>query len=204
MTKGMDLDQAFPERWLHAEDLKGKPWTLTIQNIYSEETFNVRANKKETSIIVAFAETAREYVLNVTNKRVLVKLWGKDTADIVGHKITLRAVPDDSGFNDTGIRIAFVGSPDIDQAVKVKVGGREGTRVIKPTPARTAEHSAPATDTAPESTPAPSEGDDSPDAPAEPETAASDDGDVPGHDAESYRAANAEQAEGTPTDQIEF
>jgi len=133
MTKGMDLDKAFPERWLHAEDLQGKPWTLTIKDIYSEETFNIRANKKETSIIVAFTETQREYVLNVTNKRVLVKLWGKDTADIIGHRITLRAVPDDSGFNDTGIRIAFVGSPDIDQPVKVKVGGREGTRVIKPT-----------------------------------------------------------------------
>lgn len=139
MTKGMDLDKAFPERWLHAEDLKGKPWTLTIKDIYGEETFNIKAGRKETSVIVAFEETKREYILNVTNKRVLVRLWGKDTADIIGHKITLMAVPDDSGFNDTGIRIAFVGSPDIDKAVKVKVGGREGTRLIKPTGQTTPE-----------------------------------------------------------------
>jgi hypothetical protein len=66
------------------------------------------------------------------------------------------------------------------------------------------DHPATSTEPAPESAPAVSDGDDSPDAPAEPETADSDDGDVPGHDAESYRAANAEQAEGTPTDQIEF
>lgn len=200
MTKGMDLDKAFPERWLHAEDLQGKPWTLTIKDIYSEETFNIRANKKEASIIVAFEETGREYVLNVTNKRVLVKLWGKDTADIIGHKITLRAVPDDSGFNDTGIRIAFVGSPDIDKPVKVKVGGREGTRLIKPTPAKGAEAGSGAAQAASEGTGAPGQ----PEATSEPETAESDDGEVPGHDAESYRAANAEKAEGTPTEQIEF
>ena len=139
MTKGMDLDKAFPERWLHAEDLQGKPWDLTIKDIYAEETFNIRTNKKETSIIVAFEGGKREYILNLTNKRVLVRLWGKDTADIIGHKITLMAVPDDSGFNETGIRIAFVGSPDIDKPVRVKVGGREGTRLIKPTGEATAE-----------------------------------------------------------------
>ena len=42
-----------------------------------------------------------------------------------------------------------------------------------------------------------------PEASSEAETAESDD-DVPGHDAESYRAAVAQKAEGTPTEQIEF
>ena len=129
---GLDLDALFPERWLHAEDLKGKHWDLTIKDIYiDKDIHDVSGGKRQKSTVMSFKETGREYLLNLTNKRVLVRLWGKDTDDIIGHQITVAPVPDD--FGPSGVRVAFVGSPDIDKAVKVNVGGKEKTRIVKPT-----------------------------------------------------------------------
>jgi len=126
-----NVDQEFPERWLHGVDLEGKPRTLTIKDVYLEDVRDPQSGKTERALVISFSETAREYLCNIQNRRVLRTLWGKMTGDWAGKRIVLEAVPSQVG--PTGWRIVFTGSPDIDKPVSVQVGGPEGQRVIKPT-----------------------------------------------------------------------
>lgn len=124
-----NYDDAFPDRWLHADDLQGKPWTLTIKDAYDEK-LRGPAGEAETCYILSFKESKREYVLNKTNAFVLVKLWGRNSDDWLGHQITL--APKDDSRSPTGKRIVFIGTPEIDEPVSLMLPGGE-RRVINPT-----------------------------------------------------------------------
>lgn len=111
-------DDLFPDRWLHADDLGGREVTLTITAAYQED-LRLPGGSIDTCGILSFAKTKKEYVLNKSNAMVLVGLWGKESGEWVGHRITIGAVPDESGKSASGYRIVFVGTPDIDAPVKV-------------------------------------------------------------------------------------
>jgi hypothetical protein len=123
-------DDAFPDRWLHADDLQGKPWTLTIKDAYEEDLHNPGSSKADHCYILAFAETKREYVLNKTNAYVLVQLWGRNSDDWLGHRITLG--PKADAKSPTGKRIVFIGSPEIDEPLRLTLPGGEH-RTVNPT-----------------------------------------------------------------------
>lgn len=111
-------DEVFPERFLHAPDLDGRQVTLTITDAWGEYVQNPKQKRKkergDLCGILAFKGTKREYAMSKQNAWVLKTLWGKDPAAYVGKRITIAPVPDSSGFTEHGIRILFVGSPDID------------------------------------------------------------------------------------------
>jgi hypothetical protein len=115
----------FPKRFIHADDLDGKHVTLTIKAVYQEKLTGKTDSKKDkpADTIISFAETEREYVLNPTNGTILRELWGKYADEWEGHKITIAPIPDPSGLSRSGLRIQFVGSPELDKPQKVMLPG---------------------------------------------------------------------------------
>lgn len=116
-------DDLFPERWLHAPDLDGRPVTLPITDLYAETIVNPKTKTKDECGIVSFAGTKREYVLSKQNAWILKTVFGPARDDVYGKRVTLSAVQDTSGFTDHGLRILFTGSPDIDRDVTLTLPG---------------------------------------------------------------------------------
>lgn len=201
---GLTYDALFPGRFIKAGEMDGKPATMTIKEVYLDHIEGEDGREKPQAV-VAFQETPREMALNKTNGQCLKALFGPQVDDWIGKRVTLYPERDTSGLSDSGVCLRVLGSPEIDRelTVEIKLPRRKPQkRKLKPT--GKAKTSTETHTEAPQSAVAGAEGVGQPEAVAEPETADSDDGDVPGHDAASYRAAIAAEAEGTPTEQIEF
>lgn len=109
--KGLDYDQLFPGRFIKAGDLAGRDVTVTISAIDLEDLPQEKGGDKAKGII-SFAKTKKKLVLNRTNGECIKAMFGRDTGEWIGKRITL--YPAD--FNgDLCIRIK--GSPDIDAPV---------------------------------------------------------------------------------------
>jgi hypothetical protein len=122
MKESFNYDDLFPERWLHAEDLQGRTAILTISDAYRED-LRLPGGGMNPCGVLSFRGKKKEYVLNRSNAMVLVGLWGKQSSDWIGHRITIEAVPDDSGKSASGMKILFVGSPDISENMRVAQPG---------------------------------------------------------------------------------
>ena len=95
----MHYELLFPSLYVKAADLRGKDVTLTIRKITVEKLNRMGTSKKEPRPIVYFQETARKaeregvdekrLVLNKTNARTIADLYGNETDDWIGQKITL-------------------------------------------------------------------------------------------------------------------
>ena len=83
----MNINDAYPSRYLKASDLNGKNVTLTIKSAEREEV----GLDKERKIVLGFANTEKLMVLNKTNGIAIAKMHGNDTDDWVGKRITLCA-----------------------------------------------------------------------------------------------------------------
>jgi hypothetical protein len=106
-TKGLDYDALFPGRFVKAGDFKGHDVTLTIANVRIEDLPNDAGGNKVKGII-AFEGKKKEWVLNRTNGEALKAMWGRDTGDWIGKRVTLYPAQ----FNgDLAIRVR--GSPDL-------------------------------------------------------------------------------------------
>jgi hypothetical protein len=120
-------DDAFPGRWLHSPELKGKPWTLRISRAYREKIRNPKSGKAEPRVIFAFANPKtgvvldHEYVSSKTNAFICKTAFGDYNTDWIGHLITIASVPCD--FSPHGSRVSFVGSPDIDHDIPMITPG---------------------------------------------------------------------------------
>lgn len=83
----MKLSEAFPSNFLKAEDLGGKPVTLTIEAIDFDEIGQGR--DKEKKLIITFRKTDKKLICNKTNATTIGKLYGEDTDAWVGQRITI-------------------------------------------------------------------------------------------------------------------
>ncbi len=128
---GFDFDEVFPDRWIHAEDLDGKDVTLTITDAYLED-LRSPTGEVTTCAILKFGEPKkkREYVLNKSNGLVCKALWGSQSKDWIGHRITLASEPE--RMSPTGYKIVFAGTPEIDEPLRVPIGAGK-FRELKPT-----------------------------------------------------------------------
>lgn len=113
--KGLDYDALFPGRFLKAGEFQGKAVTLTITAIDIEDLPQERGGDKPRGIIT-FKETKKKLVLNRTNGECMKGLWGRDTGEWLGKRVTLYPAP---WNGDIAIRVQ--GSPDIDAPVDVEV-----------------------------------------------------------------------------------
>jgi hypothetical protein len=91
----MHADLLHPNEFLGAPDLKGRDVTLTIHDVRLEE-LTMTGGVTETKPVMHFAEMQnrtgtdkKRLVLNKTNRRVIQRLYGDETDDWRGKRITL-------------------------------------------------------------------------------------------------------------------
>lgn len=146
----MDYDELFPGRFLKSGELKGRDVTLKIANVATEElpdARGVKTNKAGERVrvrgIVAFEKTEKQLVLNKTNGECIKAMFGRNTDDWIGKRVTFYpATVDAFGEETQAIRVR--GSPDLaqDLTAELKLGQktrtaklrRTGTATPKPAP----------------------------------------------------------------------
>ena len=121
--------EARTSRFIAASMFAGKPRTLTIT---AADVTEVEGDDGavEPALVVSFAETPKEWRVNVTNSQCLEALFGADPQASVGHRVTLYPVRTKFGSADVdGIRVW--GSPEIesDRVVEVKLPRKRAQRV---------------------------------------------------------------------------
>jgi len=116
----MNYDQLFAGRFLKAGEFNGKPVTLTIARVYLEDMEQDDGTEKHQAV-VAFKETKRELALNKTNAQMIVAMFGAESDDWIGHKMTLHAERDTSGKSDSGLCIRVLGSPELTSTISMQV-----------------------------------------------------------------------------------
>ncbi len=80
----MKASDIYSNAFLRAADLEGKTLTFTIKNV---DTGELPDGKQQ--LIVEFRETESKLGLNKTNKNVLVDLYGDETDEWIGKKVSL-------------------------------------------------------------------------------------------------------------------
>lgn len=127
----MDYETLFPGRFIKAVDLKGKDVTLTIASIAAEEIDG------KAKAIVTFEGTKKQLVLNRTNAEAVKLMFGRETNDWLGKRITIYPATIQDAFGGgadipaTRVR----GSPDIMKPLTASIQrGRKTIRVaVQPT-----------------------------------------------------------------------
>lgn len=109
MSKGLDFDALFPGRFLKASIFAGREVTLTISNVRVEDLPSETGGTKVKGIL-SFEGKKLELVLNRTNGEAIRAMFGRDTGEWIGKRVTFFP----SEFNgEPCIRVR--GSPDIDK-----------------------------------------------------------------------------------------
>lgn len=117
----MDASLLHPSRFLKSAEFRGKDVTYTIRSIELEELEDEQG-KKKTKGIVGFAETPKLLVINRTNSDCIKGMFGRETDNWVGKRVTFYPAPFFDNFtkeHTTAIRVR--GSPDIKESVTVSV-----------------------------------------------------------------------------------
>lgn len=86
-NNAMNLNSAYPSRFLSAEDLNGQDVTVTISNV-TQETLG-QGKDAQQKLVAEFAGKKKAMVLNKTNAKTIAKLYGDETDEWVGKKITI-------------------------------------------------------------------------------------------------------------------
>ena len=84
----MKISTIFPSKYVAAEDLNGKPITLTITTCTLEE-MQSHDNQKVSKPVVYFAKATKGLVLNRTNATIIADLYGDETDAWTGKRITI-------------------------------------------------------------------------------------------------------------------
>lgn len=103
----MKTSEAFPSKYLKADDLQGRDVAVTISDVKLEEFDGT--NGKETKMLLYFKGKEKKFVCNKTNAKTLSKLFGSDeTDDWLGKSITIgpREVEGPNGMT-WGIRVSL-------------------------------------------------------------------------------------------------
>jgi hypothetical protein len=84
----MKRGDVFPSKYLKAEDLLGKPVTVTIETA-PFETLKSPEGKEQGKIVLYFVGGKKCFPLNLTNWQSVSEICGNDTDDWPGGKIVL-------------------------------------------------------------------------------------------------------------------
>lgn len=103
----MDFDKLFPGRFLKAGLFGGQEVTLTITAVAIEQ-MEKEDKSKETKGILSFKERPLQLVLNKTNGLCIREMFGRETDEWVGKRVTF--FPDTL---DGELCIRVRGSPDL-------------------------------------------------------------------------------------------
>lgn len=120
----MDYEKLFPGRFLKSAEMDGRDWTLEIKGIRSEEIDG------KPKAILSFNGTKKEVVMNRTNAEALKLMFGRETNDWIGKRVTLFPATIADPFNGgTTKAIRVRGSPDISKPASAEV--QRGRKTIK-------------------------------------------------------------------------
>ena len=84
----MKISQVFPSKYLTAADLNGKTFTLTIKSV-TLETMQTHDNKQVKKPVCWFEKAQKGFVMNVTNAKIVAALYGDETDEWPGKRITI-------------------------------------------------------------------------------------------------------------------
>lgn len=117
----MDVMLGFLSQYISAVELMGKqPVTMTIGRVALEKVASMKigddeGNGKEKDRVIIYFEgskTGRGWLLNRTNAECIKELWGRETDNWIGKRITLHAMNVRVGPKmEPGIRV--LGSPEL-------------------------------------------------------------------------------------------
>lgn len=153
----MDYSEMFPGRFLKSQKLTKGDATLTIVTVKIEKfPPKKKGEPDEVKGIVTFKETPLQWMLNKTNASCLAAIFGRETKNWIGKRVTLWPAPffnQFTGEHTTALRVR--GSPDMqaDKSCKLQIG-RE---VIQVTLKKTMTRGAPAPQPSPPPPAAPAE-----------------------------------------------
>lgn len=83
----MNIEAAFPSKFLKAADLQGRIAKVTIRTVLMEEIGD--GNEKKRKPILYFQGKERGVVLNRTNASLIAHFYGQDTDQWIGKEIEL-------------------------------------------------------------------------------------------------------------------
>jgi hypothetical protein len=96
----MNIDEAFPSKYLKASDLQGRNVTVKMGRVEREKIGN------DEKMILYFQGKERGVVLNKTNANNIASIYGGETDDWLGKEITLvEAMVDYQGKSVPAIRM---------------------------------------------------------------------------------------------------
>ena len=116
----MDYGLGFLSQYITAAELVGKSPTLTINKVTLEQVESMKmgdddsGGKMKDKIVIYFAESKSGcgWFLNRINAEAIKEMWGRETNDWLGHKITLFTQQVRVGKKmEPGIRVK--GSPEL-------------------------------------------------------------------------------------------
>lgn len=117
----MDCALLNPSRFLKSQEFNGKDVTYTLASVVLEDLED-EAGAKKTKGILGFKETPKLLVINRTNSDCLKAMFGRETDNWLGKRVTFFPAPFFDNFtkeNTTAIRVR--GSPDISAPVSVSI-----------------------------------------------------------------------------------
>jgi hypothetical protein len=140
-----DYDELFPNRFIKAGLLKGRPVTLTIAGVEIESMPDKKGkNGEKKKGILSFRERELQLVLNKTNGECLRGMFGRKTGAWVGKRVTLYPKMVDA-FGSQELAIRILGSPDLkeDLRIELNLGQKRSGAIMKKTGTKSAPAPAP-------------------------------------------------------------
>lgn len=121
----MDYETLYPGRFIKSADLNGKgDVTLVLKAITAEELDG------KSKAIVSFEGTKKQLVLNRTNAESVKAMFGRETNDWLGKRITVFSAVIKDPFGDGTVgAIRVRGSPDISKPIEATI--QRGRKTIK-------------------------------------------------------------------------
>ena len=84
----MKMSLMFPSDFVKADDLDGRDVTKTIKSVTMDE-LTMSGGKKKTSPVIRFSDAEKKLVINKTNAKIIAGMYGNETDNWVGKKITM-------------------------------------------------------------------------------------------------------------------
>jgi hypothetical protein len=156
MGKGYDFDELFPGRFLKSGQFKGKDVTLKITKVELEKLPDQKQGEKVKGIL-SFAEVKLQLVLNRTNALCLRAMFGRDTGEWVGKRVTFFPAIISAFGDDNTLAIRVRGSPDLerDMPIEIQLPNKRPVKATMKKTGRPAQKAAPAPQPAPPPEPSP-------------------------------------------------
>jgi len=83
----MNVNQAYPSKYLSADDLQGRQVTVQISNVTLEDIG--QGNDKDRKLVLSFHGKSKQLVCNKTNSKTIAGLYGDETDNWIGKPIIL-------------------------------------------------------------------------------------------------------------------